>query len=539
VKTDLTLEWNGDDATRLTQTSSSFEESRRTIRITRSMTEWTTVSRIWREALAHDAPSRDAFLDQACAGAPTLRRQIESLINTRPEPDEWLIDGFQRIWKGLLSPTGETDLATTTLDESAAQRTHRMLFASSPFSMLGSATLADVLSLTHLIEYAPGEYLIRQGDPAEFLLLVFSGRASARVRDTPPDRPPVGEFRAGDVVGEMSLVTDAPRTADVVAETFVRCLRLSASDFHDLVDRHPDLRVVLTEVVTERLGHARYDGLGGKDIHGYKIAQCVGRGGMGVVYEATELKTGRAVALKMMNHRLIYQVSGLSRFQREATILATLDHPSLAKLYARFSAYKTEFLVLEFCQGQTLRDVIAARGPLPETLVRGIIGQLAVALRYIHARGIIHRDLKPSNIMLTDDGAIKVLDFGIVTTERDSELWDTLKTASRPGAFVGTPRYMAPEQFSSRVLDRRVDYYALACVTFEALAGKSVITSSNAFEIVREQARFELPPREAIGAGISEEIYDVIARGLEHDPERRLLDVERLSEWAVPIDLRF
>jgi serine/threonine protein kinase len=221
------------------------------------------------------------------------------------------------------------------------------------------------------------------------------------VRDTPDDRAPVGEFGPGDIVGEISLVTDEPRTADVVARTRVQSLHLPASDFHVLSDRHPDLRVLLTEVVTDRLGHSRYDGLTGKDIHGYQIIQCVGRGGMGVVYEATHVANGQKVAPKMMNHRLIYQLSALRRFRREAAMLETLDHPALARLYECFSAYKTEFLAMEFCHGQTLSQMIAARGPLKEDLVRPMLGQLAVALKYVHGRGVVRRDLKPSNIVLT------------------------------------------------------------------------------------------------------------------------------------------
>ena len=260
-----------------------------------------------------------------------------------------------------------------------------------------------------------------------------------------------------------------------MARDFVRTLLLSASDFDLLAGRHPDLRVLLTEVVAERLGQSRYDGLGGKHVHGYQIVQCVGRGGMGVVYEARHVETGQKVALKMMNHRLIYQLHALRRFRREAAILATLEHPSLARLNGSFSAYKTEFLAMEFCQGQTLNRAIAARGPLPEALVRNMLGQLADALLYVHGRGIVHRDLKPSNIVLTPSGTVKLLDFGIGMVERDSEQWNALKTTTRPVGLIGTPRYMAPEQFSDRAVDRRADFYSLACVAFEALSGRPVI----------------------------------------------------------------
>jgi CRP-like cAMP-binding protein len=502
------------------------------------MSDWETVSRLWREALSRDTNTRRAFLDEACAGAPELRRQLDSLIERPGDASDtsgWLVEGLQRLWEDLKSTADESQSPTT--DRTREERTRHILFKSSVFSILGAGTLADLLAAMHLQETEPGDYLIRQGDPAEFLLLILSGYAWARVRDTPPDRAPVGEFGPGEIVGEISLVTDEPRTADVVARTFVRALRLSAADFHTLADRHPDLRVVLTEVVTDRLGHSRFDGLGGKDIHGYQIVQCVGRGGMGVVYEARHVNTGRQVALKMMNHRLIYQVSALRRFRREAAILETLEHPSIARLHECFSAYKTEFLAMEFCQGRTLSQVIAARGALREDLVRGLIGQLAVVLRYIHGRGVVHRDLKPSNIVLTQAGAIKLLDFGIVTVERDSDLWDTLKTTSHPAAFIGTPRYMAPEQFSGRAADRRADLYSLACVAFEGLSGRPVVAASDAFDIIRELARFVMPRREDIGTGVSQEIYEVLLDGLEHDPDRRSVDLEKLSAWAAPLDL--
>jgi predicted Ser/Thr protein kinase len=503
------------------------------------MSDWSTISRLWREAVFRDTTTRNAFLDEACDGAPELRRQLDSLLepgSDAPDASRCLVDGFQRLWEELKSDADESQRSTTdpTVVE---QRTQNILFKSSAFSILGADTLADLLKAMHLQECEPGEYLIRQGDPAEFLLLILSGYASARVRDMPADRPPVGDFGPGEIVGEISLVTDEPRTADVVARTLVRALRLSASDFHVLADRHPDLLVVLTEVVTDRLGHSRFDGLGGKDIHGYQIVQCVGRGGMGVVYEAEQTATGRKVALKMMNHRLIYQLSARRRFRREAAVLETLEHPSLARLYECFAAYKTEFLAMEFCPGQTLSQTITLGGPLREPVVRRMLGQLAVALGYVHGRGIVHRDVKPSNIVLTRAGAIKLLDFGIVTVEKDSDLWDTLKTTSYPAGFIGTPRYMAPEQFSDRVADRRADFYSLACVVFEALSGRPVVAASDVFDVIREHAQFVLPAREDIGTGVSEEIYEVLLHGLQHNPDQRSLDLERLATWAAPLDL--
>jgi CRP-like cAMP-binding protein len=286
------------------------------------MTDWEKISRLCREALARDTVEREAFLDEACEGDVELRHELALLFEPAAKGDNssgWLIAGLGRLLDELNSTE---ELARENADTRLDKKSNRIFFRSSPFSILGAATLAELLAVMQLHEYAAGDHLIEQGDPAEFLLLILTGTAWARVRDTPQDRPPVGKFGPGDIVGEMSLITDEPRTADVVAETPVRALQLSTSDFHVLTERHPDLRVVLTDVMADRLGHAKFDGLGGKDIHGYQVVQCVGRGGMGVVYEALDVAKGTRVALKMMNHRLIYQPNALRRFRREAAILA-------------------------------------------------------------------------------------------------------------------------------------------------------------------------------------------------------------------------
>jgi Protein kinase domain/Cyclic nucleotide-binding domain len=408
----------------------------------------------------------------------------------------------------------------------------------SPLGSLGSDTVRSLLDAMEVCEYGPGEYLIRQGGPADYLLLILSGTAWAQVRGAPVDRAPVGQFWPGDVVGEISLITDEPRTADVIARSSVRALRLSAHAFHVLANDFPELRVLLTNVLTERLGHARYDGLGGKDIHGYRIIQCVGHGGMGVVYEAKRIATGETVALKMMNHRLVYQVGALQRFRREAGTLKTLNHPSIARLYDYFPAYKTEFLAMEFCEGSTLSEIIASRGPLDERVVRNLLGHLAVALKYIHDAGVVHRDLKPSNIMVAKSGSIKLLDFGLV--KLDTATAHSIAVESEHASasmLLGTARYMAPEQFSGRAADRRSDFYALACIAYEALTGQPVIQASNVFEVVREQLRFALPPQEQIGPGVSGEMYDLLSRGLDASPDNRTLDLVQLAAWAASIDL--
>ena len=202
----------------------------------------------------------------------------------------------------------------------------------SPFACLSDDHLQHLRSAMQVREYAAGDYLIRQGEPSPYLLLLVEGTAWAGVRGATGDHTQVAEFVRGDVVGERSLVTDETRTADVVARTLVRVLVLPGDDFHDLAHRYPELQVLMTEVVADRLGQTTYDGLGGKDIHGYRINRCVGRGGMGVVYEALRLSDGEVVAVKMMSHKLVYQPDALLRFRREAATLEALHHEVIASL---------------------------------------------------------------------------------------------------------------------------------------------------------------------------------------------------------------
>jgi len=210
------------------------------------MTDWSTISRLWREASPATRRPGTRSLTPPAPAPPELRRQLDSLLEPasgRSGRLRCLVDGFQLLWEELKSASDDSQRSTTD-PIVVEQRTQNILFKSSAFSILGADTLADLLKAMHLQECEPGEYLILQGDPAEFLLLILSGYASARVRDMPPDRAASRRFRSGEIVGEISLVTDEPRTADVVARTFVRALRLSASDFHVLADRHPDLLVV-------------------------------------------------------------------------------------------------------------------------------------------------------------------------------------------------------------------------------------------------------------------------------------------------------
>jgi eukaryotic-like serine/threonine-protein kinase len=507
-------------------------------------THWQKISQLYHDASSRDESERAAFLEIACGGDAALRQEVNSLLALGLETNESfesaavLIIAASLLADGLVPSRGSSTLMSETDDPQLREALEVLSSKTHPLSELSFDALRSLLSTMHLRAYGAGEHLIRQGDPGEYLLLILSGTASAQIRH-PSGGSPVGVLGPGDVVGEISLVTNEARTADVISQTAVRSLLLSAADFHRVADKHPEVRILLTSIVADRLGMATYDGLGGKDIHGYRIDRCVGRGGMGIVYEATRLATGEIVALKMMNHRLLYQPGSLHRFKREADALKSLHHDSIARLYECFSAYNTQFLVMEFCEGSSLNFLISRRQPLDEKVVRNIIGQLAVALRYVHSRGLIHCDLKPSNVMLNRSGFVKLLDFGLAGFDPVCDLGrgPKVSTLSRSFALAGTPQYMAPEQFAWGAPDPRVDFYGLACLAYEMLSGCALFEASDLFGIIREKLRFVLPSPSEIGLGVTIEMHEFLARGLDHRPERRTIDLDRLAAWAGPIDL--
>ena len=238
----------------------------------------------------------------------------------------------------------------------------------------------------------------------------------------------------------------------------------------------------------------------------YAIVGPLGAGGMGEVYRACDTKLRREVALKVLPELFANDTHNMARFEREAQLLASLNHPHIAHIHGLEESNGIRAIVMELVEGQTLVERIA-RGPIPLEEAVPIAQQIAEALEYAHERGIIHRDLKPGNIKLTPDGQVKVLDFGLAKAleseghEVDISTSPTITAAAtRAGVLLGTAAYMSPEQAKGKAVDRRADVWAFGCVLFEMLAGKPAFDGETITDtlaaVVRAEPEFtQLPEK--------------------------------------------
>ncbi len=267
-------------------------------------------------------------------------------------------------------------------------------------------------------------------------------------------------------------------------------------------------------------------------IGAYELEGLLGAGGMGEVYRARDTRLGREVAIKVLPQEVIADSDRLARFEREARLLAALNHPHIAQIYgfedlpSPDSARSFPCLVLELVPGLTLAARLA-RGPfsLAEALAAG--RQIAEGLDAAHEKGIVHRDLKPANIKITPDGAVKILDFGLAKMHEPSAVDQASASTvgvTRDGLVVGTPAYMSPEQARGQVVDKRTDIWAFGCVLYEMLTGRAAFAGDSTTDVLaavvdREPSWDLLPPTTPAN------VMRVLRRCLEKDPRKRARDI--------------
>ncbi len=273
--------------------------------------------------------------------------------------------------------------------------------------------------------------------------------------------------------------------------------------------------------------------LSGQVVGGYVLQELLGSGGMGEVYRAQDQRLGRDVAIKLLPAAFTSDPQRLARFEREARMLAAINHPNICAIYGIEEAGPFRYLILEIVEGQTLAEVLAdcapsERLPLHEAL--RIARQICEALEAAHDKGIIHRDLKPANIKITPDGVVKVLDFGLakpILSTAAGDLTDgphVINAKRGEGPIIGTAAYMSPEQARGLTLDKRTDIWAFGCVLYEMLAGRLAFAGDTVSDTIAKILERE-PEWSALPATTPPAVRRVLSRCLAKHPKDRLRDI--------------
>jgi serine/threonine protein kinase/Tol biopolymer transport system component len=268
----------------------------------------------------------------------------------------------------------------------------------------------------------------------------------------------------------------------------------------------------------------------GSKLGPYEITGAIGAGGMGEVYQAHDTKLGRDVAIKILPEAFAHDPERLSRFQREAKMLAALNHPNIATIYGLEQSNGTNYLVMELVSGETLAERVKRDGAVPIEEALAICKQIAEALEAAHEKGIIHRDLKPANVKVTPEGKVKVLDFGLAkafegdaVSSNPSESPTLSRAATMQGVILGTAAYMSPEQARGKAVDKRTDIWAFGCVLYELLCGRPAFEGEDITEILAAVVKTE-PDWNRLPESTPPALRTLLRRCLRKDMRQRFHD---------------
>jgi beta-lactam-binding protein with PASTA domain/predicted Ser/Thr protein kinase len=257
--------------------------------------------------------------------------------------------------------------------------------------------------------------------------------------------------------------------------------------------------------------------LGGR----YEVGELLGYGGMAEVHHGRDLRLGRDVAIKMLRVDLARDATFQMRFSREAQNAAALNHPAIVAVYDTgeergMNGEALPYIVMEFVNGRTLKEILTSEGPLPPRRALEISADICLALEYSHRHGIIHRDIKPGNVMLNQAGQVKVMDFGIARA-----LASGASTMTQTSAVIGTAQYLSPEQARGEAVDARSDVYATGCVVFELLTGRPPFVGDNPVSVAYQHVREDARPPSDTNREIPRDVDAIVLKALAKNPLNR------------------
>ncbi len=249
----------------------------------------------------------------------------------------------------------------------------------------------------------------------------------------------------------------------------------------------------------------------------YRVDALIATGGMSSVYRGLDLRLDRPVALKVMESRYAGDQQFLTRFQREARAVARLKDPGLVAVYDQGIDGQHPFLVMELIEGGTLRELLRERGPMPPHAVAAVLAPILGGLAAAHRAGLVHRDIKPENVLISDDGEVKIADFGLVRAVAEAKITST-------SVILGTAAYLSPEQVGTGDAGPASDVYGVGILAYELLTGTTPFTGDNALTVAYRRMDHDVPPPSAAIAGVPPQFDELVGRATRRRPEDRYAD---------------
>lgn len=273
--------------------------------------------------------------------------------------------------------------------------------------------------------------------------------------------------------------------------------------------------------------YQRADPLIGAALEGrYRVDAVIATGGMSTVYRGLDTRLDRPVALKVMDSRYCGDIQFLTRFQREAKAVARLKGDGLVAVYDQGGGAPGDeppFLVMELIDGGTLRELLRERGPMPPHAVAAVLRPICHGLGVAHAAGLVHRDVKPENVLISDDGEVKIADFGLVRAVAEAGITST-------SVILGTAAYLSPEQVGTGESDPRSDVYAVGILAYELLTGRTPFTGDSALSVAYQRMDNDVPPPSSAIAGVPAQFDALVRRATDRDPALRFADAAELGD---------
>ena len=370
-----------------------------------------------------------------------------------------------------------------------------------------------------------GEQFVTQGDMAEEFYVIQSGSCMLVVEKN-DKLYPLSHIGPGGIVGITGIFLNKRRSAHIFAETDLYLMVIPKSIFDDISKDNSDMLDLLTELVTELLDTNRP--IADKKIGKYTATEITGRGGYSVVYKGIHRDLNMPVAIKMMRHNLAMNPDFLESFWNEAKTIASFNHNNIVKVYDIEQQYRTLFIIMEYLEGESLKNVLERLKIIPEKLAVEYIMQILSALDYAHDFGIIHRDINTVNVFVQQNGMIKVIDFGLACPIGVDDFLEE-----------GTVYYAAPEQLEFENVDQRTDIFSLGITAYEIITGQKPFIDKSVFNVRKMLVEKDIPDPSKLNPGISELMRDFILKASRRDPNKRYQNVKEAIKALSPLAASF